>query len=99
MARKKTKPTDRKKGSSRMREQGYKLVTLWLSPDEHAIIKAACRLVRTPLATYIRKRAGDVAATEIMAAGGRIPSDRGYATPETLSIDWGDDEDDTTKQE
>ncbi len=45
----------RKRGASRMREQGYKLVQLWLDPAEHAAILKEARSTSMQLASWIRR--------------------------------------------
>lgn len=47
------------RGASRMREQGYRQVMLWLSPDEWALIRRAAKLRCRggALATFARKAA------------------------------------------
>lgn len=47
-------------GTRRMTEQGYQPVQLWLSPQEVAVLKKACRQDhgrRIPLATFTRQAA------------------------------------------
>lgn len=45
------------RGASRMKEQGYKLVNVWLDKNELAVIEKACELVGRKLATFIREAA------------------------------------------
>lgn len=71
MAKKKTKPA-RASGSTRMREQGYTVVTLWLSPGEMTLVKQAARGVAKPLATYVRERATAAAAAELSSLSVRV---------------------------
>lgn len=53
---KKKKP-EKLRGARRMKEQGYKLVNVWLSPDELAVIERAAKLVERKLATFVREAA------------------------------------------
>ena len=50
-----------------MKEQGYRVVTLWMSPGEWELCKKAARELRKPLATWIRERATGIAAAELQA--------------------------------
>jgi hypothetical protein len=51
----------KKQGASRMREQGYRQVTLWLDANELSVIKRAAQTDGRPVATWCRRAAFDAA--------------------------------------
>lgn len=51
------KKSTKLRGASRMKEQGYKQVNVWLDNNEQAVIERAARLVGKKLATFIREAA------------------------------------------
>jgi uncharacterized protein (DUF1778 family) len=56
------------RGAKRMREQGYKLVQLWIDPNECGVIEAAARRVGEKVATWVRRVAYHEAQKAIHAA-------------------------------
>lgn len=55
MARK--KDSGRKRGADRMKEQGYKLVAVWLDETEHYLISRVAQEHGKKLATWLRETA------------------------------------------
>jgi len=70
-----TPPITKNRGATRMREQGYKLVQVWLDPSELAMITDAVKRQGTPLATFIRRSAFE-AASELLFAMQNANTDR-----------------------
>lgn len=59
------KGVNHSRGATRMREQGRKLVAVWLDTNETAILEAAAKRLGMKLATYIRQRAFLAANAEL----------------------------------
>lgn len=53
----KAKKAKKLRGASRMKEQGYKLVNVWLDANEVAVITKAAKLVGRKVATFVREAA------------------------------------------
>lgn len=49
-------------GATLMRQMGYRLVSLWFTPEELAIVAAAAG--KTPLATWVKRAAFHAATAE-----------------------------------
>ncbi len=56
---------NRLRGARRMKEFGYKLVSVWFDKSEADIIEVAARAAGKPVATYVRERAWQVACSEV----------------------------------
>jgi len=59
----KKRKSDKLRGASRMREQGCKMVQLWLAPEDWTLIRAAAKRRERwkPIATWIREVAIEAA--------------------------------------
>jgi hypothetical protein len=55
---------ERKRGSSRMREQGFKVVTLWLTEVEYEVLARMANFKCTTRAKFLRQALMDSFATE-----------------------------------
>lgn len=60
------KPPQKKRGASRMAEQGYVQVQIWLDKSEADLIRRAARLDQRPVATWVRRAAMDAAAEAVL---------------------------------
>lgn len=47
----------KRRGASRMRDQGYKQVSLWFDQTEFALVLNAARVAGKPVATWVRDQA------------------------------------------
>jgi len=57
------------RGAHRMKENGYKLVSVWLDASEAEVITKAARALGKKLATYTREAAFNVAAAQLTPKG------------------------------
>ena len=53
------------RGARRMKEFGYKLVSVWFDKSEADVIALAAKTAGKQVATYVRERAWQIACSEI----------------------------------